>query len=74
MIDNWLSKEAYLRITDTGPENIVEALWFYLYTQGVSPVPFSWEMSRFVRDVGKSFVPITKWPVEAIGRIINHLT
>ena len=66
MIDNWLDKQTYLRITDTGPESLPEAMWYYLYTQGIKGVPFSWEWSRFVRDVGKPFVSITRKIIQSI--------
>lgn len=56
--NNWLTKEDFLRITDTGPESLVEALWFYLYVKGICKVPFTWEIARVCHLFGKPFLPL----------------
>ena len=60
MIDNWLTKQDFIRITDTGPESLLEAMWYYLYAHGLKRVPFSWEVSRLLYAMGKPFVAITR--------------
>lgn len=65
MLRNYLQGNDYIRIIQQGPNNLAEAIWYYLYREGLIRVPVSWHWAAFRSEIGvvvlKLLKPIVDW-------------